>query len=101
MLGGFALLLGAALAEGFALWQAGLRPTAHAHPAISWTLIAYQGFHVAVALLMAGYTQARAWAGILDGERRLVFDNTRLFFLYVCGQGAAGLALLHGFPWLL
>ncbi len=95
-----ALLLASAM-EGMALWRAELQPREHAHAAISWALVAFQGFHVAVAALMLGYTMARAWTGKLQGVRRLSFDNTRLFQLYVCGQGVAGMLLLHLFPRLL
>jgi cytochrome c oxidase subunit I+III len=92
--------LGAA-ADGWALWAAGVRPGAHAYGAASFAIFAWQGFHVAVALLMAGYTLARSLAGKLDGARRLTMDNTMLFGLYTAGQGVTGLALLHGFPRLL
>jgi cytochrome c oxidase subunit I+III len=88
-------------ADGWALWSGGLRPTGHAYGAASFTIFAWQGTHVAIALLMAAYTVARALAGLLDGQRRLTMDNTMLFWLYTAGQGAFGLALLHGFPRLL
>ncbi|RYJ04476.1 MAG: cytochrome ubiquinol oxidase subunit I [Acetobacteraceae bacterium] len=95
------MLVGGFAADLTALWEAGLRPSLHAHAAASYALLVWQGFHVAVATIMAGYIMARSWAGLLDGTRRLSFDNVMLFWLYTVGQGLAGLALLHGFPRLL
>ncbi|WP_328805648.1 cbb3-type cytochrome c oxidase subunit I [Sabulicella rubraurantiaca] len=95
------LLAAGVTGEALALWEAGLRPREHVHSSTSFSLVAFQGVHVAVSALMLGYTVARAWAGMLNGERRLVFDNSMLFSLYTCAQGAAGVVLLHGFPRLL
>jgi cytochrome c oxidase subunit I+III len=95
------LLLSGMAADGWALWQGGVRPDLHAYGAASWTLFAWQGMHVAIALLMAGYTLARSLAGMLDVERRKTMDVTRLFWTYTAGQGAVGLALLHLFPRVL
>jgi cytochrome c oxidase subunit I+III len=95
------LFAAGAAADGWALWQGGVRPTTHAYGAACWTLFAWQGFHVAVALLMSLYTLARSLAGKLDGQRRLTMDNTLLFWGYTAGQGMVGLALMHGFPRLL
>jgi cytochrome c oxidase subunit I+III len=97
----FLLLAAGFAADLMALWQAGLRPALHAHAAASYALLVWQGTHVAVAAVMAGYLTARCWAGMLDGTRRVSFDNVMLFWLYTVGQGVVGLALLHGFPWLL
>jgi hypothetical protein len=33
---------------------------------------------------------------LLDRERRVTFDNTRLFWHYMVGQGLAGILLVHG-----
>ncbi|SHI57269.1 cytochrome c oxidase subunit I+III [Roseomonas rosea] len=95
-------LLGAGYAVDLsAIRDAGLRPSQHAYSGISYALLAWQGFNTAVAILMALYTQARSWAGMLNGTRRLTFDNTMLFWLYTVGQGVTGIVLLHGFPRLL
>jgi len=101
LLTALALMLAASGAEFLSLMEVGLQPEEHSHSAISWTLVCLQATHVVVCLMMVLYTQARSWCGMLDGERRVVFDNTRLFFLYTCAQGVAGLALLHLFPRLL
>jgi cytochrome c oxidase subunit I+III len=95
------LMLGGFAADLAALLGSGLEPEQHAHAAISYTLLAWHGAIVAAALIMVLYTQARAWAGMIDGTRRLTFDNMMLFWLYTAGQGAVGLVLLHGFPRLL
>jgi len=95
------LLVAGYAADLAALLGSGLQPTQHAHSAITYAILAWHGAIVAVALLMAAYTQARSWAGMIDGTRRLTFDNTMLFWLYTAGQGAVGLVLLHGFPRLL
>jgi cytochrome c oxidase subunit I+III len=94
-------LVGGFAADLLALWQAGLRPSLHAHAAASYALLLWQALHVGVAAIMAGYIAARSWCGMLDGRRRLSFDNVMLFWLYTLGQGGVGLALLHGFPRLL
>jgi cytochrome c oxidase subunit I+III len=96
-----ALFAAGAAADLWALWSGGIRPQAHAHGAASFAIAAWQATHVAIALLMAGYTLARSVAGMLDGQRRLTLDNTWLFWLYTAAQGTAGLALLHLFPRLL
>jgi cytochrome c oxidase subunit I+III len=101
LLAAAALFAGGAVAQGMALWMGGLRPEAHAYGAASFAILAWQAVHVAIVLLMLAYTLARSLAGQLDAGRRLTMDNTMLFAAYTAGQGAAGLALLHGFPRLL
>ncbi|MFC7735770.1 cbb3-type cytochrome c oxidase subunit I [Roseomonas sp. GCM10028921] len=95
------LLLAGYATDLSAIWSAGLRPSQHAHAAITYGLVAWQGVNIAASVIMALYTGARSWAGMIDGTRRLTFDNTVLFWLYTAGQGAAGIVLLHGFPRLL
>jgi cytochrome c oxidase subunit I+III len=96
-----ALFAAGAWADLSALWSGGVQPQAHAYGAASFAIASWQAVHVAIALLMAGYTLARSLAGMLDGQRRLTMDNTRLFWLYVAAQGAAGLGMLHVVPRLL
>ena len=95
------ILCTAFAADLAALRQAGLRPSLHAHAAASYALMVWQGLHVTVAAIMTFYVVARSVAGMLDGTRRLSFDNVMLFWLYTVGQGVVGVALLHGFPRLL
>jgi cytochrome c oxidase subunit I+III len=101
LLAGLGLLASGLAADAWALWQGPIRPTLHAYGASAWGLFVWQSAHVAIALLMGGYTLARSLTGKLGGQRRLTLDNTRLFWLYTVGQGSVGLVLLHGFPRLL
>ncbi len=101
LLAAMACFTAGAGADGWALWAAGIRPTAHAYGAAGFAIFAWQAMHVALALLLAGYTLARSLAGMLDGRRRLTMDNAGLFCGYVAAQGIVGLALLHLFPRLL
>jgi cytochrome c oxidase subunit I+III len=64
-------------------------------------LLALEGFYATVLLAMGLFTLARRRAGLLDGVRRAVYDNTRIFWHYVAAQSLAGLALVHGFPRLV
>jgi cytochrome c oxidase subunit I+III len=78
-----------------AVWSTDVRPDAHAYGAVSYTFLAWQGLHVALVTLMAGYTAARSWAGLLDPERRSAFDCTRLLWHYTVVQGLFALAVMH------
>ena len=82
-------------------WLGGLSPRASAYGAAVYMVLALQGFFVLVMVFMGLYTAARSWAGLLDGVRRVTFDNTRVFWYYVVIQGAIGLVLVHGFPRLV
>jgi cytochrome c oxidase subunit I+III len=103
---GFALLVVAgvaALAAGLAVelwthWSHGLRPTADAHAAMVAMASFLQLQLVVPVIVMAGFLLARLFAGYLDPQRRAVFDNLRLLWLYAAGQGLFGLLLVHGFP---
>jgi cytochrome c oxidase subunit I+III len=85
----------------YSQWQTGLRPAEHAYGAVVYLILAYQGLHVAVLLIMGCYTLARWAFGRLDPVRRATFDNTMLFWYYTVGQGLAGLAVIHLFPRLI
>jgi cytochrome c oxidase subunit I+III len=99
-----ALTLGlASLVAAFALelqthLHSGIDPTQSGYGASLYGLIALQGFFVAVVTTMQIYSIARKAHGLLDDQRRVTFDNTRLMWLYTVAQGLATLALLHGFP---
>ena len=102
--GWFRLILAAALVATLAayavdLWalvSSGLNPAEHAYGAIVYAVSAWQGIHLCALFVMVAYTLARSWCGLLDAERRVTFDNTRLFLFYTVGQGLAGLLLIHG-----
>jgi cytochrome c oxidase subunit I+III len=92
------LMLAAFGADLWPQWEAGVRPDRHAYDAIVFAVLAWQGFHVSVLLVMGLYTLARSWCGMVDSTRRNTFDNTRLFWHYMVAQGIAGLALVHLLP---
>jgi cytochrome c oxidase subunit I+III len=93
-----ALMLAAFGADLWSHWQAGVRADEHAYGAIVYAVLAWQGFHVSVLLVMALYTLVRSWCGMVDATRRNTFDNTRLFWHYMVAQGLAGIALVHLVP---
>jgi len=61
-------------------------------------LLAWQGFHAAVLLLMGLYVCARSWRGRLLPEARASLDNTALLWHYVTAQGLAGMGIIHLMP---
>ncbi len=77
---------------------AGLSPTADAWSATVAAMMAYQGFHVAVLLIMGGYVCARAWSGQLHGDARASLDNTALLWHYVTVQGLAAMGMVYLMP---
>jgi cytochrome c oxidase subunit I+III len=79
----------------------GLRPTQSGYAAIVYMIIAYQGFHLAVLLVMALYALARCWRGLVAPDRLVTIENIGLFWLYACAQGATGLLVAHLAPRLL
>jgi cytochrome c oxidase subunit I+III len=81
--------------------QAGLSPRAQAWSATVATLQGWQGFHVAVLMVMGGYVLARSWSGRLAPEARATLDNTALLWHYVIVQGIVTAALVQGLPRLL
>jgi cytochrome c oxidase subunit I+III len=81
--------------------QSGVSPRESAYGAIVHAIISWDGFFAACATLLALFALARRRAGLLDRERRVVFDNARLFWHYAVGQALVGIALVHGFPRLL
>lgn len=95
-----ALLSGLAV-DLYGLWQAGLRPQAHAFGAALFANQFWQGFHGGVMLVMALYLAARVFAGLIDPVRRVTFDSIRIFWFYVVAQALAGLGLTHAVPRLL
>ncbi len=98
LVAGFLLLVVAAVLQPYPYIQSGLAAAESAYGGAVYMLAAWQGFHVAVLLLMTGYTLARSFAGKLHARRRVTFDNTMLMWHYSCGQGAVALLLVHLFP---
>lgn len=103
---GFSLLMLLAIAanifavsgEIWGLWRTGLRPDASAFAAVTYVLFAWQAFHVALLTVMGAYTLARRWCRLLNFERRLTYDNTRLLWHYATVQALLALVLAHAFP---
>jgi cytochrome c oxidase subunit I+III len=61
-------------------------------------LLAYQGFHLAVLTLMAGYLLARSWRGRLRPDARATLDNTTVLWHCVTAQGVMGALLVQWLP---
>jgi cytochrome c oxidase subunit I+III len=78
--------------------EAGLSPRAQAWSATVAALLAWQGLHAAVLILMGGYVLARSWCAKLALEARATLDNTALLWHYTTVQGLAGAALVQGLP---
>jgi len=81
--------------------QAEVSPRESAYGAIVYAIVSWDAFFAACATLLALFALARRRAGLLDRERRVTFDNARLFWHYSVAQGLAGLAMVHGFPRLI
>jgi cytochrome c oxidase subunit I+III len=102
------MVLYAALGFGIALIAAafalelsahrGLDPSESSYAATVQTVVAFNGVTTLAVIVLALYALVRRARGLLDSERRNVFDNARLLWHYVVGQNLAGLALVHGFP---
>jgi cytochrome c oxidase subunit I+III len=84
--------------DGWGQQLAGLSPTANAWSATVAAMLAYQGFHVAVLLIMGLYVCARAWTGRLSSDARASLDNTALLWHYVTVQGLAGMGIIWLMP---
>ncbi|MGB3068559.1 MAG: cbb3-type cytochrome c oxidase subunit I [Ottowia sp.] len=97
-----ALALGCALAALFlelsAHLQAGLSPRANAWSATVAALLAWQGFHGLVLLVMGAYVLARSWTGLLQADARATLDNTALMWQGAVIQALAGMGLVRWLP---
>jgi cytochrome c oxidase subunit I+III len=78
-----------------ALLGTNLRPQMHGYASTAYTMIAWQGLHAVLLTLMAGFTLARLWLGMIDSVRRNVFDNTRIMWYYCAVQGVTALLVMH------
>lgn len=81
--------------------RAGLDPTAQAWSATVAALLGYQGFHVAVLLLMGAYVIARSASGRLRPDARATLDNTGLLWHYVSAQGMVAMLVVNALPQVL
>jgi cytochrome c oxidase subunit I+III len=96
-----ACLAGALVVEIAGHVQSGLSPVANSHGAMVYMSATLFGQLVLAVVIMGLFTIARSFAGKLDRERRVTFDNTMLLYQYTVGQSLLGLALVHGFPRLM
>jgi cytochrome c oxidase subunit I+III len=78
--------------------EAGLAPTHHAWGATVAALLAWQGLHAFVLLMMGAYVIVRSFAGRLRTDARATLDNTALFWHYVVLQGIATIVLVRMLP---
>ncbi len=78
--------------------QADLSSRADAWSATVAALVAWQGFHGLVLLVMGSYVLARSWAGRLRPDARATLDNTALMWHGTVGQALAGMALVRLLP---
>jgi cytochrome c oxidase subunit I+III len=76
-------------------------PSADAYGAIVYTVLWGNVFFAFVVIVMALYCLARSTAGLVDRNRRVTFDNMRIFWHYVVAQTLAGVAMIYGFPRLV
>ena len=75
-----------------------LQPVANAWSATVAALVAYQGLHVAVLVVMAAYLIARAWSERLAPDSRATLDNVVLLWHYSAAQGIVITLLVQWLP---
>ena len=78
-----------------ALSHSGVRASDSGYGAVVFALVAWQGLHAVLLTLMGGYTLVRTWLGMIDANRRNVFDNTRIMWYYCAAQGLVALLVLN------
>ncbi|WP_143684876.1 cytochrome c oxidase subunit I [Variovorax sp. KK3] len=81
--------------------QAGLNPSAEGWSASVALLLAYQGFHMVVLMLMGSYLLVRSWTGRLQPSARATLDNTAPMWHGTTAQGLIALLLVQALPRLL
>ena len=86
--------------DGWGHRLAGLQPTTNAWSATVAALLAWQGFHVLVLVLMGLYVCARRWTGRLQPRARASLDNTALLWHYTTAQGLAAMGIVYLMPLL-
>ena len=93
------LFLAAAVAlELYSHWQTGLTPTMNSYGAMVYMQSVINGQLALALIILGGFAVARYFAGKLDRERRVSFDNGALLYYYAAAQALVGLVLIHGFP---
>ena len=87
--------VGATGLDMFSHLQAGLSPRANAWSATVAALLAWQGFHSLVLIVMGCYVLGRSWAGRLQTNARATLDNTALMWHGSVAQALVGMALVR------
>jgi cytochrome c oxidase subunit I+III len=95
--GGLLSVLGVGV-DVYGHWAAGLRPTTDAYAAMVYMGGILNCQLAVTVLLMCAFSLARLFAGKLDRNRRVTFENTALLAYYTAAQALFGLVLTHGFP---
>jgi cytochrome c oxidase subunit I+III len=78
--------------------QAGLSPRDQAWSATVAALLAWQGFHAVILLVMGVYLLARSFTGALRPDARATLDNCAMMWHATSAQGVAGIALIRLLP---
>jgi cytochrome c oxidase subunit I+III len=84
-----------------AVLDAGLAPRANGWSASLAALLGYQGFHLALMGLLAGFLGVRIWRGEVGPHQRASFDNTALLWWGGCLQGVIVALLPHAIAGVL
>jgi cytochrome c oxidase subunit I+III len=87
--------------QAWALQGSGITATGHAYGALMYTVTGYQFVHVAIAVLMAGFSMLRSRAGYVSSRRPVEPQVTALFWHYMVLQWLVGYAVIHLFPLLV
>ena len=96
--GGLACLLGGLLVEIQSQRSVDLRPSASAYAALTYTASLLQALLAAPAVIIGIFTIGRYILGLINIERRAVFDVLRIIWFSAVAVGLLNIALLHGFP---
>lgn len=91
----------AALALVAGPWETGLDPTAHAYPAIVWTLAGWSALHLGAGLMMQGYAIARSWRLKLTARHDADLWNIALYWHFAAFSAVLTALVIGGFPLLL
>jgi cytochrome c oxidase subunit I+III len=92
-------LLATAWAVDFNAWRAeGLAPNLSSQGAIIHAFLAWQGFFVAVSVLMVAYVGLRWLFGYIAADRPVTVQLVALFLAYTAGQGMVSVLLTRLFP---
>ncbi|HEY0845724.1 MAG TPA: cytochrome c oxidase subunit I [Noviherbaspirillum sp.] len=95
-----ALALLFVLTQTLAIVGSAISARAHAYGALLHAITGFQFIHVAIAVLMAGFTLLRSRASRAGGQRPIAAQVTALFWHYTVLQWLVGFSTIHLFPFL-